>query len=82
MSFDTITPVLPHIRAGKLRPLAVTTIKRSAALPDVPTLDEAGLKGFLGAVPVGNTSAQMGSQIRSDTERFAKLVKDAKVVIE
>ena len=46
MSFDTITPVLPHIKAGKLRPLAVTTARRSAALPDVPTLEEAGLKGF------------------------------------
>ena len=46
MSFDTVTPVLPHIQAGKLRPLAVTTAKRSSALPDVPTLDEVGLKGF------------------------------------
>ncbi|HQW37548.1 MAG TPA: tripartite tricarboxylate transporter substrate binding protein [Usitatibacteraceae bacterium] len=46
MSFDTVTPVLPHIQAGKLRPLAVTTATRSAALPGVPTLDEAGLKGF------------------------------------
>ena len=46
MSFDTITPVLPHIKAGKLRPLAVTTAKRSPALPDGPTLQEAGLKDF------------------------------------
>ena len=46
MSFDTITPVLPHIKAGKLRPLAVTTAKRSPALPVVPTLQEAGLKDF------------------------------------
>ena len=46
MSFDTITPVLPHIKASKLRPLAVTTAKRSPALPDVPTLQEAGLKDF------------------------------------
>ena len=46
MSFDTITPVLPHIKAGTLRPLAVTTATRSAALPDVPTLAEAGLAGF------------------------------------
>ena len=46
MSFDTITPVLPHIKAGKLRPLEVTTAKRSPALPDVPTLQEAGLKDF------------------------------------
>ena len=123
MSFDTITPVLPQIKAGKLRALAVTTIKRSPALPDVPTLDEAGLKGFdlgtwfgilapaatpkevvtrlntemvkiinstefrkkmadIGAEPIGNTPEQMASQIKEDTERFAKLVKDAKVSLE
>lgn len=46
MSFDTLTPVLPHIRSGKLRPLAVTTATRSSALPDVPTLAESGLKDF------------------------------------
>jgi tripartite-type tricarboxylate transporter receptor subunit TctC len=123
MSFDTITPVLPHIKAGKLRALAVTTATRSKALPDVPTLDESGLKGFnlgtwfgvlapaatprdvvtrlnseivkiinspefkkkmddIGAEPIGNTPEQMARQIKDDTERFAKLVKDAKVSIE
>ena len=123
MSFDTVTPVLPHIKAGKLRPLAVTTAKRSSALPDVPTLDEAGLKGFnigtwfgvlapaatpkhivarlnaemvkiiqspefrkrmgeIGAEPIGDSTDQMAAQIKSETEKFAKLVKDAKVVIE
>lgn len=46
MSFDTVTPVLPHIKTGKLRALAVTTARRSSALPEVPTLAEAGLKGF------------------------------------
>lgn len=46
MSFDTITPVLQHIQSGKLRALAVTTAKRSSVLPNVPTLEEAGLKGF------------------------------------
>jgi len=44
--FDTVASCLPHIKAGKIRALAVTTGKRSSALPDVPTLDEAGLKGF------------------------------------
>ena len=123
MSFDTITPVLPHIKAGKLRPLAVTTARRSAALPDVPTLEEAGLKGFnigtwfgvlapaatpkdivarlnaemvkviqspefrkrmdeIGAEPIGNGADQMAAQIKGETEKFAKLVKDAKVTIE
>ena len=46
LSFDTITPDLPQIKAGKLRALAVTTARRSPALPDVPTLAEAGLAGF------------------------------------
>lgn len=46
MSFDTITTVLPYINDKKLTALAVTTGTRSAALPNVPTLDEAGLKGF------------------------------------
>jgi tripartite-type tricarboxylate transporter receptor subunit TctC len=46
MSFDTITPVLQHITGGKLRALAVTTARRSAVLPDVPTMEQAGLKDF------------------------------------
>lgn len=123
MSFDTVTPVLPHIKAGKLRALAVTTAKRSSALPEVPTLDEAGLKGFnigtwfgvlapaatprdilvrlntemvkviqspefrtrmeeIGAEPIGNSADQMARQIQGETEKFAKLVKDAKVTID
>ena len=123
MSFDTITPVLPHIKGGKLRPLAVTTSTRSPALPDVPTLDEAGLKGFnigtwfgilapagtpkevterlntemvkiihspefrkrmeeIGADPIGNTPEQMAQQIKSETEKFAKLVKEGKVSLD
>jgi tripartite-type tricarboxylate transporter receptor subunit TctC len=44
--FDTVASCLPHIQAGKVRPLAVTTAKRSSALPDVPTLAESGLTGF------------------------------------
>jgi tripartite-type tricarboxylate transporter receptor subunit TctC len=46
MSFDTITPVLPFIKDGKLRALAVTTAKRSSTLPNVPTLQEAGIAGI------------------------------------
>jgi len=46
LSCDTITPVLPHIKAGKLRGLAVVNDKRAPQLPDVPTVDEAGLKGI------------------------------------
>lgn len=45
-SFETVTVALPHIQAGKVRALAVTSAKRSAALPDTPTLQEAGVPGF------------------------------------
>ena len=46
MTFDNITTALPLAKAGKLRALAVTTAKRSAVAPDVPTLAESGLPGF------------------------------------
>lgn len=39
-------PALPHLRSGKLKGLAVGTLKRAALLPDLPTLDEAGIKGY------------------------------------
>jgi tripartite-type tricarboxylate transporter receptor subunit TctC len=43
---DNLASLLPLVRAGRLRGLAVTSLKRSAALPDLPTLDEAGLPGY------------------------------------
>ncbi|WP_353151962.1 tripartite tricarboxylate transporter substrate binding protein [Pollutimonas bauzanensis] len=46
MTFDTVTPVLPHIQSGKLRALAVTTAKRSSALPDTRSMNESGLQDF------------------------------------
>jgi tripartite-type tricarboxylate transporter receptor subunit TctC len=46
MSFPTLSAALPHVKAGNLRALAVTATTRSALLPDVPTLQEAGVKDF------------------------------------
>ena len=46
VSFDGIAANVPHIQSGKIRALATTGPVRSAALPDVPTLAEAGLKGY------------------------------------
>ncbi len=45
LSFDTMPSVIGHIRSGKLRALAVAAAKRNPQLPDVPTLEEAGVKG-------------------------------------
>jgi tripartite-type tricarboxylate transporter receptor subunit TctC len=44
--FDNMPSALPHIKAGKLRAIAVTSSKRSSVLPDVPTIEETGLKGY------------------------------------
>jgi len=46
MMFDNLPSALPHVQAGKLRALAVTGRERSRALPDVPTIAEAGLPGY------------------------------------
>jgi tripartite-type tricarboxylate transporter receptor subunit TctC len=46
MNFDTMPPVMPHIQAGKLRGLAISTPRRLAQLPDVPTFAEEGITGF------------------------------------
>jgi tripartite-type tricarboxylate transporter receptor subunit TctC len=46
LNFATIPSVLPHVRSGKLRAVAVTTAKRSPAVPDVPTIAESGVPGY------------------------------------
>src|SRR5437588_8527191 len=46
MAFNPPSPLLPHIQSGTIRALAITTLKRTAALPDVPTIAESGFPGF------------------------------------
>ena len=46
MIFDTITAVRGHVRAGTLRGIAVTTLKRSSSMPELPTIAESGLPGY------------------------------------
>jgi len=77
MSFDTITPVLQHIKGGKLRALAVTTAKRSAVLPEVPTLEEAGLKGFdigtwFGVLAPADTPKDITSKLHTEMTRIIR----------
>jgi tripartite-type tricarboxylate transporter receptor subunit TctC len=46
LMFDTVAAINPHVKAGSVRALAVTTARRSSAAPDVPTMAEAGLIGY------------------------------------
>jgi tripartite-type tricarboxylate transporter receptor subunit TctC len=46
MTFDTIASAVPQIRAGRLRALGVSALKRSGAIPEVPTISESGLDGY------------------------------------
>jgi tripartite-type tricarboxylate transporter receptor subunit TctC len=123
LNFDSVPPVLPHARAGRLRALAVTSEKRSTLMPDIPTVNESGVPGFdmgtwwglvapaavskdviarlhaetakvlklpdvreklgnVGAEPGGNTPEQFGAFIRSETAKYARIVRDAKIKID
>jgi tripartite-type tricarboxylate transporter receptor subunit TctC len=120
--FSTMPPALPHVRDGKLRALAVTSTKRSPAMPELPTVDEAGaesgLRGFeantwhgvvlpagaqaaivarlnreivailhmpdvverlsnQGAEPVGSTPEEFAAYIKSETVKWAKVVRES-----
>jgi tripartite-type tricarboxylate transporter receptor subunit TctC len=46
MVCDNLPSILPHVKSGRMRALGVTTLKRSLVVPDLPTLDEAGVTGF------------------------------------
>jgi tripartite-type tricarboxylate transporter receptor subunit TctC len=46
MLFSSLGPAVGAVKSGRIRPIAVTSLTRSAAFPDVPTMDEVGLKGF------------------------------------
>jgi tripartite-type tricarboxylate transporter receptor subunit TctC len=53
LAFDNVPALLPHIQSGRLRALAVTPAARSAALPDLPTIAEAGVPGYDASVWFG-----------------------------
>ena len=116
MTFTTTPPVLPHAKAGRIRIIAVTTLRRIAQLPEVPTVAESGLAGYeaiswfglvapagvpaaiitkinadavaalntremqerltdQGAQPRPMTPDQLAAFIRSETAKWAKIVK-------
>lgn len=120
-SFSSLVPAIPHIKAGRLRPIGVTTPKRSRALPDVPTIGETvpgydvthwygmwGPKGIPrdivlrwnaevakiirtdavqkwmageGLEPAGGPPEEFRDRIKSDVEKWKRVVKEANIVI-
>ena len=74
---DTINTVLPYVRDNRLRGLAVTSIKRSTLLPDLPTLAESGLTGYeisswFGLFVPASTPAAVVDKLFKDTSRVLK----------
>jgi len=78
MVFSDMVPAMPHIRAGRLRPLAVTTRERAAVLPEVPTMIEAGVPDYESGVwwavlsPKGTPEAIVG-RLNAELGRIVKL---------
>lgn len=77
MNFDTLPPVLEQIRSGKLKALAISTPKRLAQLPNIPTFTEVGISGF----DVTNWYAVMGPKGMSP-QLVAKIDKDVKAAMQ
>lgn len=75
LAFDTFPAGLPHVQTGRLRALGVAMLRRSVLAPDVPTLDEQGLKGFTGGSWVGlvapsRTPGPVIERIAADMDRL------------
>jgi tripartite-type tricarboxylate transporter receptor subunit TctC len=77
MAFDSLPPHLPHIKSGKVRALAVASATRSNAIPDVPTMAEAGITGYESATnyalfaPAG-TSKDIVSMLNKEVNQILK----------
>lgn len=69
--FDSLPGVIQQVKAGRLRALGVTSLKRSPAAPDIPTLDESGVKGFeatawFGLYAPGKMAPELAQRISAD----------------
>jgi tripartite-type tricarboxylate transporter receptor subunit TctC len=74
MMFDNVPPLLPHVRSGRIKPLAVTSLARISVLPDVPTLHELGLKdfdavGWNGLLAPAGTPREIVSRLNAEVVR-------------
>lgn len=76
-TFTAIAQAAPHIKADKLTPLAITSLRRTRSLPDVPTLHESGLPGFeiasrLGLMAPAGTPAEVIDRLAAAASRIAR----------
>jgi len=81
IAFESLIPILPQLKGGKVRALAVTSLKPSALLPDVPTLDASGVKGYesiawYGVVAPGKTPRPIVDKLNAE---MVKALKDPEV---
>jgi len=74
MMFDNLPSAMPHIKSGRLRALAVTSVRRSPALPDIPTIAETGISGYeasswFGVLAPAGTPKDIVAKIQGDIAR-------------
>jgi tripartite-type tricarboxylate transporter receptor subunit TctC len=77
-TLDNIPPYLPQVKAGKIRALAISTAKRSPAIPELPTIAEAGVRGYsssawFGLVAPAATPKEVVAKISAETARILQL---------
>jgi tripartite-type tricarboxylate transporter receptor subunit TctC len=77
-TMDNMPPYVPQVKAGKIRALAVSPVRRSPALPDVPTVAEAGVPGYdsgawFGLVAPAHTPKDIVNKLARETSRILKL---------
>lgn len=78
LTFTTVLVAMPHVKSGRLRALGVASLKRSAVLPDVPTIDEAGVRGYesnawYGLLAPAKTSPPIIDQLHRETIKALQL---------
>jgi tripartite-type tricarboxylate transporter receptor subunit TctC len=79
MIFSSMPPALPHVQAGKLRALGVTSAARSPAAPDVPTIAQSGLAGYevvnwYGVLVPAKTSRDIVGKLNAEVVRIMNLL--------
>ena len=73
-SFDTMQNAMPYVRAGRMRGLGIASLKRSTVAPEIPTIDEAGVKGYevgtmFGLVAPAGTPREIIMKLNAEMER-------------